>query len=301
MTKRKNLTNKQLSYIFIAIMLVLPILHLCTFVLYVDVSTIFYSFQDELTGKFTLQYFSDVLASISDTSSGDSLFVAFQNTLRYFFAGVAIIPVSLLLTYFLFKRIKGHNLFRTIVLLPSIIPALIWVTAYKEITSINGLLGQFMKLIGKPMEYSIFKNPDTANTALVIYNIWLGLAGGMLYYYSAMSRIPDSVFEAALLEGCSPIREAFQIVFPLIAPTIGTMLLLSISGFIGASGQILLFTKGANGTSTLSFFIYYKVLQDPTGGVGMVSALGILMTAVALPITLLARYVINKYLPDIEY
>ncbi|MBE5753417.1 MAG: sugar ABC transporter permease [Clostridiales bacterium] len=298
---QKGLTLKQSGWIFCAALLVLPCLNTLIFTVYVNISSLRYAFTDDRTGLFTWANFETAFLSFQDTSGGDSLFSALGNTLQYFLAEILIIPISVALTFFLFKRIAGYNAFRIIFFLPSIIPGLVWVTAYKEIMSMNGVLGQLMEAIGQPMEVGVFKNPETATPALVAYTMWLGLAGGMLYYFSAMSRIPDSIFEAALIDGFGPIREIFQIVLPLIGPTIGTLLLLKIAGFIGATGPILLFTKGAAGTQTLNFILYYRVLEDPTGGIGVVSAIGIIMTVISLPLAFGSRFMINKYLPSIEY
>lgn len=301
--KKKKFWNlKNTGYIFTAVMVALPVMDFLVFYLVVNAGSIFSAFFDGVTGKFSLVNFEMVFRSFSDTVSSDSLFVCLKNTMIYFLASFVTIPISLLLTYFLYKRIWGHNLFRLIFFLPAIIPGLVWVTAWKEITSYNGFLGQFMTAIGKPLETSIYKNADTATTSLVFYGWWLGLANGMLYYFSAMARIPVSVLEAAKLDGCSPFGEFKDIVMPLVGPTVGTMITLSFSGMLGASGPILLFiSDGLAGISTLSFRIYHIMLQSPKGEIGFVSALGVLMSFVSFPIALLARYITQKKFPAYEY
>ncbi|MBO4262376.1 MAG: sugar ABC transporter permease [Clostridia bacterium] len=298
---KRSWTLKQTGYVFVAVMVLPTVISWLIFGLIPDVSAVAHAFMDDRTGAFTLDNFKNVFASLSDTTNGQSLFTDFRNTMRYFAHGIIRMPFSLTLTYFLFKRIKGHNIYRTIFLLPGIIPGLIWVTVYKEMTSMNGILGQICEALGTPMEQSLYKDGWTGTNALLVYGHWLGLAGGMLYYFSAMSRIPDSVFEAALLDGCGPGREAFQIVLPLIAPTVGTLFMLSVASMLSSSGPLLLFTKGQYGTSTLAFELYYRLLQDPTGGIGIVTAIGMLMTAVSLPIALGTRFLTQKFFPDIEY
>jgi ABC-type sugar transport system permease subunit len=301
--QKKNFWNlKRTGYIFTAVMVALPLLDFLVFYCVVNAGSIVNAFVDGVNGGFTWDHFKAVFDSFSDQTSGDSLFVCLKNTMIYFGASFVTIPISILLTYFLYKRILGHNLFRIIFFLPGIIPGLVWVTAWKELTSYNGLLGQFMEMIGQPLITSIYKDAATTTTSLVFYGWWLGLASGMLYYFSAMSRIPVSVLEAAKLDGCGPFREFTSIVMPLVGPTMGTMIVLSFSGMLGASGPILLFiSDGLAGISTLSFRIYHIMLQNPTGDIGFVSALGLVMSLFSFPIALLARYITNKAFPAYEY
>lgn len=301
--KKKNFwTLKRTGYVFVAVMVFLPLMDFIVWYCIVNGGALINAFIDDVDGTFTFINFRNVFLSLGDTASGDSLLVCLRNTMIYFVAGFVTIPISLILTYFLYKRIVGHGFFRFIFFLPSIIPGLVWVTAWKELTSYSGVLGQFMNMIGKPLAASIYKDALTTTISLVFYGWWLGLASGMLYYYSAMSRIPVSVLEAAKIDGCSPFCEFSKIVMPLIGPTVGTMMVLSFAGMLGSSGPILLFiSDGLAGISTLSFRIYHIMLQNPSGDIGFVSALGLAMSAVSLPIALLARYITNKKFPAYEY
>jgi len=300
---KKNFWDlKRTGHIFTAVMVFLPLMDFIVFYCIVNAGSIFAAFFDNLDGSFTLDHIKAVIQSFGDTTSGDSLFVCLKNTMIYFGASFVTIPISIVLTYFLYKRVLGHNFFRIVFFLPGIISGLVWVTAWKELTSYNGLLGQFMEMIGKPLTTSIYKDAGTTTTSLVFYGWWLGLASGMLYYFSAMSRIPVSVLEAAKIDGCTPFGEFWSIVLPLIGPTVGTMVTLSFSGMLGSSGPILLFiSDGLAGISTLSFRIYHIMLQSPSGDIGFVSALGLLMTFVSLPIVFTARYVTNRFFPAYEY
>lgn len=295
-------TLKRTGYVFAALLVALPVADFIVWYCIVNGGTFINAFLDDSTKQFTFSNFISVVKSFGDTASGDSLLICFRNTMIYFAASFVTIPISILLTYFLYKRIAGHNVFRFIFFLPSIIPGLVWVTAWKELTSYSGLLGQFMRLIGRPLATSIYKDALSTTISLVFYGWWLGLAGGMLFYFSAMSRIPASVLEAAKLDGCSPFGEFSKIVMPLIGPTVGTMIVLSFSGMLGSSGPILLFiSDGLAGISTLSFRIYHIILQNPTGDIGYVSALGLSMSAISLPIALIARNITNKKFPAYEY
>lgn len=295
-------TYKWQARIFIVIMLFLPMLYLFGYDMVTRVQSFILPFQDYNTGVWNnFKNFEHVWWAITSPAAGDtSLVVAFKNTLMYFAWNMLQTPIGVLLSYFLYKRIAGKKVFVLLLYIPSIVSSIVLVTAFKELTSMNGVLGAIMKEFGHPLEMSIYKNPETANIALLSYCIFFGLDAGIMFYHAAMTRIPHSIFEAARLDGVGPLREAVQIVVPLIMPTIGTQLVLGSMGFLTASGPILLFTQGEAGTTTLSFWMYWKIYQDPLGDLGVVSAMGLCMTLIGLPITLIALKLNNRIEP-IQY
>jgi ABC-type sugar transport system permease subunit len=137
---------------------------------------------------------------------------------------------------------------------------------------------------------------------IVLYTIWTGFSANILLFIGAMTRIPIEVFEAAKLEGCKPFKEFTSIVFPLIWPTISTMLILSFTGLFSSSGPILLF--GAQSkvyeTTTISYWIFKEVYEGGLGGINAVSATGLCFTMVAVPLILFVRWLAEK-VPDVEY
>ena len=137
---------------------------------------------------------------------------------------------------------------------------------------------------------------------IIIYTIWTGFSGNIILFIGAMSRIPTEIFEAAKLDGCKPWKEFTHLVFPLIWPTISTMLILSFTGLFSSSGPILLF--GANseslGTTTISYWIFKEVYEQGIGGANAVSATGLSFTVVAVPLILFVRWVAEK-VPEVEY
>ena len=300
--KRAGNSVKTEQRIFIIVMLFMPLVYLFGFDLYVRFSSFVLPFRDYVTGKWNnFENFRRVWWSLTSPAAGDeSLWVAAKNTLMYFSWSMLQIPVSLFLTYFLFKRIAGKKVFVILYNIPGMVSSIVLVTAFKELTSMHGPLGALMEAVGHPLEQSIYKVASSANAAMLSYNIIFGLCGGVMYYHAAMNRIPHSVFEAAKIDGVGPFREAVQIVFPLIMPTVGTQLLLGSMGFLTASGPILLFTKGANGTTTLSFWMYWRMYQDPLGDLGVVSAMGLCMTAIGFPVAAIAMWINNRIEP-IQY
>jgi ABC-type sugar transport system permease subunit len=90
----------------------------------------------------------------------------------------------------------------------------------------------------------------------------------------------------------------YQIVLPIIFPTFGTMLLLSCVSVFGASGPILLFTKGMYKTSTISYWMYEYVVEN--GQYNFASAFGLILSLASLPAMLLVNW-LTKKIPEVEF
>ena len=94
------------------------------------------------------------------------------------------------------------------------------------------------------------------------------------------------------------------IIVPLIFPTLSTQFIFVLTGIFSSSGPILLFTKGAYETTTLSYWIFEQVYGGGTyGGSGsynLVSAMGLCFTLIGVPLILFARYLLNR-VEDVEY
>lgn len=149
------------------------------------------------------------------------------------------------------------------------------------------------------VEYEEFStNPATATNLILTYVALSGFGMNYLIMLGAMNRIPEEYFEAAALDGCSPVREFFSIISPLVWETLSTLLILHFTQIFMASGPILYFTEGAYNTFTLSFWIFNEVRGD---AYNYSSAVGLFFTVVALPIVFGIRYLMNKINPEVSY
>ncbi len=291
------------KYIFIAVLLLIPIVNWALFWLTVNISSIGLAFQDQRTGVFTWRNFKDFWDIISKQDG--ELYIALINTFKYFFIGLFITtPLSLIVAYFIYKKIAWHRFFLIVFYLPCIISGLVMVKVYTEFLLPNGPLSQLFNLSIPPE--GMFARSTSATPAIIVYTIWTGIGGGnMLLFIGAMSRVPIEVLESAKLEGCGPFREIVSIIAPLIWPTISTMIILSFTGIFGASGPILLFgTDGKFKTMTLSFWIFKQVYGigefGGSGSYNLVSATGLCFTLVGVPIILLTHWLVEK-VPSVEY
>lgn len=293
--KRKKIERSRI--VFIVSMLAIPIISWLIFWLYGNFNMILMAFQTP-TGEWTFRNFvtfwHDLTAPYSEVG------VSVRNTFLYFGLNVLmILPIGTLIAFFIYKKIKGHKVFRVLIFLPAIIPTIVMVTAFKETIKPWGPLAS---LGIKFPEAGLLADPNTATPTVMFYCLWTGFSTIMLLMCGAMARIPTELFEAAKLDGCGPFREFFSIVVPLIMPVLSMQIIFSLTGLLSASGPILLMTGGAAETSTLNYWIFINTQRGTaaSGAYNIVSATGLVFTFIAVPIIMLVRWLSEK-IEAVEY
>jgi len=290
--------------IFITLMLALPFIQWCVFWLFVNVSSISLAFRDLRTDAWTLSNFSAFWESL--TAPYGEIGIALKNTIIYFLTTLCIIsPLSLIIAYFLYKKILFYKGFRIIFYLPAIISSVAMVAAYTAFVDPRGPLGNLAELIHCPLPpEGLLSREGTATLMIVIYTVWTGFCTNVLLFSGAMTRIPVEMLESARLEGCGAVRELVQLIFPLIWPTVSTLIVVTCTGIFSSSGPILLFTNGEHKTTTLSFWIFKQVYGNGavggTGSYNLVSCTGLVFTLVGMPIILILRWLMDR-VPTVEY
>jgi len=307
--KKKEVTHihsaaiRKKQTIFLIAMLAIPVINWLVFWLYININSIFLAFQKAADSSFSLENFVQFFQSL--TRPGNEMNIAVRNTLLYFLEGMLLnIPSALVISYFLYKRIRGYKFFRIIVYLPCILPPVVLTTVFKQVINPDGPLGVLVKNMGFDFpQAGLLGQASTATWTILVYTFLVGFGGNMLIFSGAMSRIPIEVIESARLDGVGPFHELTRIILPLIWPTITTAIVLQMTGLFTASGPILLLVNGTHETTTISYWIYNKINGDGYGGGGMynlVSAAGLCFTAVAIPVILSVRKFMSRF-EEVEY
>ncbi len=142
--------------------------------------------------------------------------------------------LSFLLAVILNQDVRGRGFFRVAFYLPSIIPAVAAINAWKIILEknfgmLNGLLSVFQPgtAIGWLSDYAL--------QGMTLIAVWGGLGGGMIVFLAGLQNIPDELVEAAKIDGANGVQIFRHIVLPLMTPVIFLQL---VQGLIGAFQQL---------------------------------------------------------------
>ncbi len=302
--EKKN--KKPINWIrvaFILFSILLPWVFFLVFYVYVNIDSIFMAFQTS-DGAWTVDHF--VRAFKEFTSPDGELLIALKNTLITFAIGLVTYPFKVLVSYFLYKKIPFAGVYRILFFLPAMI---FGVAIAMVFTQFVGVYGPIAKQIGEWMGLSyipeLLADSRFANYTLWAHMLWLGFPGDLIIWGGTFARIPADVLESGQIDGVSWLGEFTKIVVPLVWPTVALQLLLSFCGIFGASTANFLLTGGAYGTQTLSTWLYMQTLAgagDPNAPVfNYMSAVGLIMTVIAVTITMFMRKYTNKMFTDAEF
>lgn len=293
--KQMNIMEKN-GLIFVLIILIPVILNFIVFWGGVNINSIALAFtaKDAETGKeiFSLYHFEKLFRELKSptTAVGGALIT----TMKYFIAHLAKIFLCVIIAYFFYKKLPGHQLYKILFYLPAMLPSMVYITIFKELLSDMGPIFMLLKKLFNYTMPSLFAlgNPARTTAVVIFYVMWSGFGTSMLIYVGAMNRIPNEVLEAAFLDGCGMAREFFQIVMPLIWETFGTYFLLAFTGIFMETGPLLYFVGEANReTQTINYWMF---LQVTAGEYNYPSAIGLFFSVLTVPFVIVSRWLITR-------
>ena len=310
----KKLQSKRVNdIIFISIMMGIPILHFCVFNIGIHFKTILMSFQtrDELINDYVFIK-GDLFANYKEIiqaffAEGGGLGPALRNSFTLFLLNdLVMIPSSLLMSYFFFKKIPMERFFRVVFYMPSIISVVVMIMVYRFMfDSTIGFVDNLIIRLGfedKLPEFGWFGTEKTAWSMVIMYCIWAGLGGNIVVISGGMARVPAEVLESARLDGIGFWRELFDIIIPLIGTTLGTQLLLGVQVVFTYFLPVMLLTNGGPNEATMVLPLYVtKLLTTGAGDLSGSAALGMFIALIGTPVVVAARILIDKLLPSYEY
>ncbi|MBQ4269576.1 MAG: sugar ABC transporter permease [Clostridia bacterium] len=291
---------KKWDIIFVIAMLAIPVIHFCIFWIYINANSLMMAFQLP-SGKWSLDSFRMVFMNIkAGEKASDSLVVSIRNTLLFFVTNIGMIPFHILISYFLFRRIKGFRTFQIIFYLPAIVSGVAITEMFRQFIAPDGPLGVVLTNLGVKEIPHFLANSKYSIWTIWFYTIWLGWGGNMMLLGGTLARVPMEILESARVDGINTPKEIVYMICPLIWPTVSTLLILQMTTIFSASGPILLFTGGDFKTSTIGFWIFSKIKYGGNAMYNQVAAAGLLFTAIGMPIILGARWLIEK-IPVVDY
>ena len=298
--KKRKKKFSQDDTVFYYAVLAWPILQFIVFYVLTRVNAVLYSFQtyDVLTNTVTWT-FSHVENAFRLMTSELEYTSMMGATLKFFFFFLGIgTPLGLLFAYYVRKKMFASGAFRVLLFLPSIISAIVMATIYQFFVE-RALPEIVYEIFGVRIK-GLMENPDTRFGTIVFYNIWVGFGVNVLMYTNAMSGISSEVLESARLDGATGIREFWFIALPLIYPTVTTFLITSFATLFTNQFNIYSFYGGSvpAGIGTFGYYLFNATEQASSRAeYSIISAIGLLLTCIALPLTLFVRWLLNKFDP----
>lgn len=194
-------------------------------------------------------------------------------------------------------KTKGRNIFRIVYFIPVVLSVTVvcqlWLSIYNADT---GLLNKIFELIGSDYRQNWLTDRNKAILAIAVVNAWQWMGYQFALILAGIKSIPTSYYEAAQIDGATPVQAHMKITMPLLAETYKFCLLISVTGGIKAFTEMFIMTSGGPGNSsyTLTYMMYSSAFRSGEFGYGLAAATVLVLEC------LMAILVINRLFKTTE-
>lgn len=301
-----NKIKKKGNLLFYITMATIPILQYLLFYVVVNFNSLLLAFKEYTileNGKTAFEFvgFTNFEYFFQDIFESGKLVYAFKNSLISFSVSIIVgIPLTLMFSYYIFKKCLLSGAFKFLLLLPSMISSIVLIIMFKGFVS--DAIPYAMEMITGKRSVNLLAESTTLFGTVIFYNVWLSFGSGVLMYANAMSGVSKEVLEYGQVDGVTDFQEFIHIVLPSIFPTITTFLVIRVAAFFtdqanlyGFYGSFLSFEY-----HTLGYFLFQKVMGDTSriASYPYAAASGLSLTLVAVPLTFLAKWALEKFGPS---
>ncbi len=193
---------------------------------------------------------------------------------------------SLLVAILLNQKVKGIPFFRTCFYMPAIVPAIASAVLWAWLLNPDwGLVNAILKALHLPTS-RFLAEPETALPSLVLMSLW-GIGGGMVIYLAGLQAIPESLYEAAKIDGANSWQLFWKITLPLLTSTIFFNLVMGLIGTFQYFAPAFILT---NGGPMFATYFYNLMLYERAFRwlkMGYASAMAWFLLIIVLILTLL--------------
>jgi ABC-type sugar transport system permease subunit len=224
---------------------------------------------------------------------GDQFFwMAVLNTTYYAVLFLSLqIPLSLGLAVLLNSpKVRMRNFFRFAFFSSHLVGAVFVAVIFQLLLQQrHGLVNRAIELVAPAIgsEVNWFGKPELAMPAVVMASLWISLGYAMVYFLAALQAVDRDLYEAAEVDGAGRWSKFWNITIPGIRPVLIFMILI---GTIGAFQlfelpYVLFYNAGTNYSVTIVMYLFQMGFE--TGDIGYASAIGWMLVAIILTVSLL--------------
>jgi raffinose/stachyose/melibiose transport system permease protein len=230
------------------------------------------------------------LDNYAEVVSDDDLRRAFLHALvMLFFYAVLPVAIGLMLAGLIARaRVRGLTVFRTVLFLPYVIAMVVVAVMWRMIYDPeSGALNELLRAVGLgSLAQSWLGDFNLALPAVGFVGTWVWFGLAMVLLTAGVQKIPQSLYDAARVDGAGMAREFFAVTLPALRGEIAVALTLTTIAALRNFDLIYMTTRGGPGKATTvpAFQVYDRAFE--TGQVGSAAAVGLTLTAIIFVISL---------------
>lgn len=197
--------------------------------------------------------------------------------------------LGLILALLLHRQIKGKGLYRMLLMVPWAVPSFVGAFAWQWMYNDKyGLFNQLLETAGLPT-IPWLGDSFWAMTSAILVNVWIGVPFMMVTLLGGLQSIPESLYEAARIDGATAWQQLKDITLPLLKPVATTATTLGIIWTFNMFNIIYLITGGGpvHSTEILVTYAYREAFRN--WNLGIASTYGVVILSILVVFTLFYR------------
>jgi sn-glycerol 3-phosphate transport system permease protein len=218
----------------------------------------------------------------------DSSYLASFQTTAVFSLLVAVLGLSLalLLATMANRVLRGSGVYRTLLIWPyavaPVVAGVLWLFMF---ASPMGVVAWALQQLG--LEWNHLLNANHAMALIVMAAVWKQISYNFLFFLAGLQSIPQSLLEAAAMDGARPWRRFWTITFPLLSPTAFFLLVVNVVyAFFDTFAIVDATTHGGPGkdTAILVYKVYYDGFKALDMGASAAQSVVLMVIVIALTV-----------------
>ncbi len=274
---------------------VLPaLIPLIVFWIYPICRSIWISFTDwdYMTPTYHFVFLKNYISLFKDSR----FYEALLNTLVFTIGTlVPTIVIGLGLAVLLQKPFIGSGIVKFILFSPWITPtvaiSIVWTWIYQPN---DGLANMVLSLFGMP-GLKWISSSQTAMLSVIIVTVWKSMGYAMIFYLSALEKVPDELYEASALDGAGKWRQFKAVTLPCISPTTFFLMIITMINSLQAYDQIQILTQGGPSGSTRTLLYMYYQLGFEEYKMGQATSVAVIMIIITVLLSLIQFWGSKKW------
>lgn len=277
------------------LLFVLPaLIPLIIFWIYPIFRSVWISFTDwdYMTPDYSIVFFDNYISLFKDSR----FYSALWNTL-VFTAGTLLPTIvgGLGLALILRKNFRGNGFFKFVLFSPWITPtvaiSIVWTWIFQPDDGIANVVLDFFNL--PAMKW--ISSSDTAMISVIIVTVWKSLGYAMIFYLSALEKVPKELYEASSIDGAKKFRQFIDMTLPSISPTTFFLTIITMVNSLQAYDQIQILTQGGPSGSTRTLLYMYYQLGFQEFDMGQATAVAVVMVIITVLLSVIQFVASRKW------
>ena len=223
--------------------------------------------------------------------------VFIKTIINTFYFLVLCVPFLVIFPLFLAilinQKIACKNVYKVIIYLPVVVSIVVVAIAFKWLYAPSGLLNYFLERLNfAPLDW--LSSPKVAMISVALVTIFKGVGYYMMIYLSALMSVPNELYEAADVDGCSSFRKHMVVTIPHLMPMIALVSTISSISALKVFVEIYVMTHGGplNSTKTIVYYIYERAFENLD--LGIASAGAVILLAIVMVFSILNIFVFER-------